>query len=738
MNFSTGLRRIFFAGVALWAAVAAEAGFPSTETFLPAVGRVSGQEDAQFYTTVWATNLTSAPVSFTFDFLKQGQANTAPASFSDTLSAGETKMYENVVESRLGLSNALGAARVTSTGEILLAERIYNQEPGDDLGTTEGLFFAGVPKSFSISLGQSASIQGINQGGSENFRYNFALVETGGGSATVNVQLLDASGTLLGQKAYLLQPYEQIQPNAADLFSGVATTNARITATVTGGTGSVLLAGAQIANESQDATGFEMSFPDILGGVTSVNGLTGALTLEAGSNISITPDGSSALKISAILAQGPAGPRGATGATGPQGPPGPVNAVSTDTPNRAALRDGSGSFAMNTLTLDGNLDLPATTSTTGIVFVGGHPFLHSFGNSNTFVGSDAGNLTMTGDFNTATGTFALRSNTSGEDNTAVGEDALTSNTTGESNIAVGINALGSNTSGSSNTAVGGAALFANTTGGDNTAIGTLTLLRSTGVQNTAIGAFALDANTTGGSNTAIGVNALAGKTTGDNNIAIGNNAGINVTNDDGNIDIGNEGVTDEGQTIRIGDGQRAAFIAGIRGTTTGSSDAVAVVIDSNGQLGTVSSSRRYKEDIRDMGDASDRLLRLRPVTFRYKKAFSDGQKPIQYGLIAEEVADVFPDLVAYGRDKKPETVKYQILSPLLLNEVLKQHATIQVQSAQVAKLTALHASDQVELTSLEKELDEQRSAFAALAVKVSNMERNAAATDLARREVPAN
>jgi hypothetical protein len=196
MTISHGFRKTVFAVATLLAAATAEAGFPSTETFLPAVGRVSGQGGAQFYTTVWATNLTGAPVSFTFDFLKQGQANTSPASFADTLSPGQTKVYENVVESKLGLSNVLGAARITSSGEILLSERIYNQAPGDDIGKTEGLFFAGVPKAFSILLGQSASIQGVNQGGSENFRYNFALVETGGGSATINAQLFDGSGTL--------------------------------------------------------------------------------------------------------------------------------------------------------------------------------------------------------------------------------------------------------------------------------------------------------------------------------------------------------------------------------------------------------------------------------------------------------------------------------------------------------------------------------------------------------------
>ncbi|HET7452991.1 MAG TPA: hypothetical protein VFL12_09640, partial [Thermoanaerobaculia bacterium] len=299
MKLSGGIRGSLVAVFALAIGARVEAGFPSTETFLPAVGRVAGQGGAQFYTTVWATNLTPARQTFTFQFLKVGQANTSPASFDDSLQPGETKMYENVVETKLK-TTGLGAARVISSGEIFVAERIYNQAPGDDLGKTEGLFFAGVPKSFSISLGQSASIQGIDQGGNENFRYNFALVETGGGSPTVNVQIFDGSGTLLGQKAFILQPYEQIQPGVGDVVSGIATTNARITATVTGGTGSVLIAGAQVANESQDSSGFEMSFRDTLlgtqggpAGVASLNGLTGALDLKPGSGISITPSGSS-------------------------------------------------------------------------------------------------------------------------------------------------------------------------------------------------------------------------------------------------------------------------------------------------------------------------------------------------------------------------------------------------------------------------------------------------------------
>jgi hypothetical protein len=245
----------------------ARAGFASDEVYLPAVGRLAGALGAQFYTTVWATNLSGAPVTFTFQFLRQGQANTSPLSFVDSLAVGQTKVYENVVESKLGLVSAIGAARITATGEILVSERIYNQPSGADVGNTEGLFFAAVPQTFSIHAGESASIQGINQGDGENFRYNFALVETGGGTPTVNVQVFDGAGVLLGQKAYLLSAFEQIQPNVTDVVPAIATTNARITATVTGGSGSVLLAGAQLANESQDSSGFEMSFKgSLLGG----------------------------------------------------------------------------------------------------------------------------------------------------------------------------------------------------------------------------------------------------------------------------------------------------------------------------------------------------------------------------------------------------------------------------------------------------------------------------------------
>jgi hypothetical protein len=181
--------------------------------------------------------------------------------------------------------------------------------------------------------------------------------------------------------------------------------------------------------------------------------------------------------------------------------------------------------------------------------------------------------------------------------------------------------------------------------------------------------------------------------TGNNNIMVGFNAGSNLTADSNNIEIGSTGVTGDSGVIRIGTSgsQGKAFITGIRGVTTGGS-AVTVVIDSNGQLGTVSSSRRFKEDIHDMGEASDGLMRLRPVTYRYRQAMADGSKPLEFGLIAEEVDEVYPELVARNRDGQIETVQYYKLDAMLLNELQKQRRTIEALESRLATLEAQTAA----------------------------------------------
>jgi hypothetical protein len=289
-----------------------------------------------------------------------------------------------------------------------------------------------------------------------------------------------------------------------------------------------------------------------------------------------------------------------------------------------------------------------------------------------------------GSYNTAHGYLALSSLSSGYYNTAHGAMALSSNTTAFANTAIGFWALGFTTSGMGNTATGFEALITNTTGLYNTANGAFALYsNTTGSYNTASGEEALDNNTTGYGNAAIGDLSLFSNTTGSNNIAVGYFAGYNVSGgNSNNIHIGTRGASADNGAVRIGGNtalgdpvtQTAFYASGIGNATV--SGVPVLVNTSTGQLGIASSSRRFKEDIQDMSDASDGLMSLRPVTFRYKQPFDDGTKPLQYGLIAEEVAEVYPDLVARSADGQIETVKYQVLDPMLLNEVQKQQAEI--------------------------------------------------------------
>jgi hypothetical protein len=302
------------------------------------------------------------------------------------------------------------------------------------------------------------------------------------------------------------------------------------------------------------------------------------------------------------------------------------------------------------------------------------------GNFNTAIG--AGTLLVnTADENTAIGAGALFSNTAGAQNTATGESALFSNTTGNANTANGANALVHNVDGDSNTANGNGALASNTTGNFNAAIGASALLNNTiGGRNTAIGRSALSLNTTGNFNTANGYQALFNNTTGNFNIALGSSAGASLTTGDSNIDIGNVGFPGESATIRIGGPQTKTFIAGIRGVTTGGT-AIPVLIDGNGQLGTLSSARRFKKEIQPMDNTSEAVLSLRPVTFHYK---SDNTNTPQFGLIAEEVAEVNPDLVVRDENGDIYTVRYEAVNAMLLNESLKEHKKVEELEANAA------------------------------------------------------
>ena len=349
-------------------------------------------------------------------------------------------------------------------------------------------------------------------------------------------------------------------------------------------------------------------------------------------------------------------------------------------------------------------------------------FTNTTGSNNTANGTDALADNTTGSFNTANGFVALFHNTTGIENTANGLSALQENTTGSFNTANGVDALSGNTIGSVNTADGFLALFANTTGNFNMASGAAALQNNTaGSNNTAAGIQALSKNITGSNNTADGVNALFGNTTGTNNtasgeaalfrnttgssnIAVGVNAGGNLTIGNNNIDIGNAGVAAEANTVRIGTqgNQRRAFIAAISGTAvTGSS----VVINASGQLGVVASSERFKDGIKRMDKASEAVLALQPVTFRYKKNIDPDGVP-QFGLVAEEVAKVNPDLVA--RDAKGEvyTVRYEAVNAMLLNEFLKEHRKNEEQEKTIAELksglTALAAKVKAQASQIQQ------------------------------------
>ena len=252
------------------------------------------------------------------------------------------------------------------------------------------------------------------------------------------------------------------------------------------------------------------------------------------------------------------------------------------------------------------------------------------------------------------------------DNTAVGDDALFS-------LVIGTN------TGIHNTATGYETLFSTTTGFNNTAVGWEAMDANTiGAKNTAVGCDGLEGNTTGSKNTGVGVLALLHNTTGNGNIAFGFGAGQNLTTGNNNIDIGNPGNAGESAAIRIGTAgvQTNAYVAGINGVTV--AGGVVVVVDASGHLGTLVSSERFKDAIKPMGEASEAILALKPVTFHYKKELDPDSIP-QFGLVAEQVEKVNPDLVARDDQGKAYTVRYEAVNAMLLNEFLKEHRKVEEQ-----------------------------------------------------------
>jgi Chaperone of endosialidase len=295
-------------------------------------------------------------------------------------------------------------------------------------------------------------------------------------------------------------------------------------------------------------------------------------------------------------------------------------------------------------------------------------------NDNTFLGDGALLNNTIGFGNTAIGFQSLYSNTTGGANTATGSGALELNTTGVNNTANGYGALHSNTTGNNNAANGLFALYFNTVGFQNTANGVSALhLNTTGHRNTANGHQALLSNRTGINNTADGSQALY-HDTGSDNVGLGFNAGNNLTTGSGNVCIGSGvlGVAGESNTTRI----KNVYASVASGR--------AVYVNSDNKIGTLVSSRRFKEEIKPMDEASDAVLALKPVTFRYKKKIEPNGS-IMFGLIAEDVEKVDPDLVTRNEKGEAETVRYDAVNAMLLNEFLKEHRKVEEQSRKVEK-----------------------------------------------------
>jgi len=334
------------------------------------------------------------------------------------------------------------------------------------------------------------------------------------------------------------------------------------------------------------------------------------------------------------------------------------------------------------------------------------------GGFNTAVGLLSLRSNTTGQLNTATGAGTLLANTADE-NTAIGAGALFSNTAGTQNTATGAFVFFLNTTGAGNTASGFEALFSNTTGNFNTADGFGALdLNTVGNSNTAIGTSAMQANTTGSNNTAIGDLALEQNTTGNRNIALGLDAGIDVTTASDVICIGTSGANVD----------NSCYIGQIFNAT--SANGIPVLINSSNKLGTTTSSKRFKENIKPMDKVSEALLALKPVTFRYKKEI-DPAGISQFGLVAEDVEKVNADLVVRDQEGKPYSVRYDQVNAMLLNEFLKEHRKvaqqdrkIQEQEATIAQLKSTVAQQQKGMEVITTRLEDQAAQIQKVSARV--------------------
>ena len=358
-------------------------------------------------------------------------------------------------------------------------------------------------------------------------------------------------------------------------------------------------------------------------------------------------------------------------------------------------------------------------NTTGFqnLALGAEALLNNNGNFNLAMGFRTGYLNTIGNRLTGIGAAALRNNTTASDNTAIGATALRENATGEENTAIGSGALSNLNGSDDNTAVGSSAVFGLTSGVENVGVGKDALRNlTTGANwNTGIGTQALLNVSTGDHNTALGEQAGDAVTTGNNNIRIGAHSGDTEAGTVSNtICIGESGDTNGGENT-----PNRTYIGNIVGVAVGGPfPSVPVIIDQDGQLGTVVSSRRFKKDIKPMDQASEAILKLKPVTFRYKIQDKKNDQTPEFGLIAEDVDQVNPDLVVPDKEGKPFTVRYDAVNVMLLNEFIKEHKKVEAQQASIAELKSTVALQQKAMQVFTAQLKEQAAQIQKVSAQV--------------------
>lgn len=431
------------------------------------------------------------------------------------------------------------------------------------------------------------------------------------------------------------------QPLTAAPYSDYAVTSSNITGQILASQLSGPIANNQLASNSitlNPGTGLSGGGTVALGGTTTFNN-TGVTSVTSSNGITVSA-ANGAVTISST-------------------------ATTNNVPNSIVMRDSNGNLSASNVTVSGALNLASTAAS---IQVEGFQFLSAPGTQNAFVGN-AGNLSVTGGQNVGVGSLALAAGTTASRNTAVGVFAQFETAVGSDNVAVGYAALGHLTNGSVNTAVGDYSLSSQQTGNYNTAFG-----YGTGVNIS-----------TGTSDIIVGPSAGLNLTTGSTNIMIGLNAGSNISTGNGNIDIGNAGFGNESDVIRIGTAQTKAVMVGIYGMTVNSG--TPVYVNASGLLGTATSSARFKTNIQDMASTSDDILKLRPVTFNYKKDIDPDAVP-QFGLIAEEVQKVNPNLIVRDPQGRPYTVRYDAVNAMLLNEFLKEHHKVEQLEKDLSEIKA--------------------------------------------------